>query len=82
MKIIKYNLCNRVNHGTEDEPVYEDVLLPVEIHCAAADLAANEEIAKQEAYNGEYTVEDDGQPEPVKEPTSEELFNVLLGVTE
>ena len=24
----------------------------------------NEEIAKREAYKGEYTIEDDGQPEP------------------
>ena len=29
-----------------------------------------EEIAKREAYNGEYTIEDDGQPEP--EPTEQE----------
>ena len=31
---------------------------------------ANEENAKREAYNGEYTIEDDGQPEP--EPTEQE----------
>ena len=43
---------------------------------------ANEQIAKQEAYNGEYTVVDDGQPEPVMEPTVEELLNAILGVTE
>lgn len=30
---------------------------------------ANEEIAKREAYNGEYTVEDDGEPEPEAEAT-------------
>ena len=24
----------------------------------------NEKIAKEEAYNGEYTIEDNGQPEP------------------
>ena len=28
-----------------------------------------EEIAKREAYNGEYTIEDDGEPEPSAEPT-------------
>ena len=32
--------------------------------------AENEEIAKREAYNGEYTIEDDGEPEP--EPTEQE----------
>ena len=26
MKIIKYNLCTRVNHGTEESPEYEDIL--------------------------------------------------------
>ena len=48
---------------------------------------ANEEIAKSEAYNGEYTIEDDG----VEEQTTpeqriaelEEALNLLLtGVTE
>lgn len=42
---------------------------------------ANEEIAKAEAYNGEYTIEDDGQPEPVAEPTTDDVINTLLGVT-
>ena len=48
---------------------------------------ANEAIAKAEAHNGEYTIEDDGQPEP--EPTAadriaelEATINALLGVTE
>ena len=31
---------------------------------------SNEEIAKREAYNGEYEIIDDGQPEP--EPTEQE----------
>lgn len=30
---------------------------------------ANEAIAKSEAYNGEYTIEDDGQPDPSETPT-------------
>lgn len=40
----------------------------------------HEEIAKREAYNGEYTIEDDGQPEPVAEPTTDEILNAMLGV--
>lgn len=31
----------------------------------------NLEIAKQEAWNGEYTIEDDGEPEPDPTPTAE-----------
>ena len=42
----------------------------------------NEVIAKSEADNGEYTIEDDGQPDPVVEPTAEEMLNALLGVSE
>ena len=41
---------------------------------------ADVEIAKVESYNGEYTVEDDGQPEPVAEPTTDDILNALLGV--
>lgn len=41
---------------------------------------ANEEIAKAEAYNGEYEIYDDGQPEPVAEPTADDVLNALLGV--
>lgn len=40
----------------------------------------NEEIAKKEADKGEYTVEDDGQPDPVIEPTTDDVLNALLGV--
>lgn len=59
MKVIKYLLCSRANHGTEEKPVWEDSFLQKEIRCAADKLEANEEIAKREAYNGEYTIEDE-----------------------
>jgi hypothetical protein len=77
MKKIKYNLCTIVNHGTEESPNIEEILSPVTMGWSEA----NEEIAKREAYNGEYTIEDDGQPELVAEPTTEELLNAILGVT-
>ncbi len=38
--------------------------------------AANEEIAKLEAHNGEYTIEDDGIEEVI-EPTAEEHLAAL-----
>lgn len=37
----------------------------------------NEEIAKAEAYNGEYTIEDDGEPESVEESTPEKRIAEL-----
>jgi hypothetical protein len=40
----------------------------------------NEGIAKEEAYNGEYEIYDDGQPEPDVEPTTDEILNAMLGV--
>lgn len=47
-------------------------------------------IAEAEAYNGEYTIEDDGRPEPETQPTDAEriteleeaLAMLLNGVTE
>lgn len=60
MKIIKYQLCTEVNRGTEQEPEIEQIFTAVSLGWSEA----NEKIAKREAYNGEYTIEDDGKPEP------------------
>ena len=59
MKVLKYKLCTIVNN--------EEILTPVEMGWNEA----NEEIAKKEAHNGEYTIVDDGQPEPVPAPTGD-----------
>lgn len=40
----------------------------------------NLEIAKKEAFNGEYTIEDDGEPEPNIEANTDEVVNRMLGV--
>ena len=60
MKVIKYQLCTEVNHGTKEQPNIEQVFSAVTLGWSEA----NEKIAKAEAYNGEYTIEDDGEPEP------------------
>ena len=75
MKIIKYLM----NDGTEKE-----------IRCPSASLEENLAIAKEEAQNGEYTIEDDSKPEPEVQQTPEEriaeleqaLEMLLSGVTE
>ena len=41
----------------------------------------NEEIARGEADNGEYSIVDDGQGEPETVETADDILNVLLGVT-
>ena len=62
MKVLKYNLCTIINHGTEEEPKIEEILSPVTMGWNEV----NEEIAKKEAYKGEYTIEDDGvSPYPI-----------------
>lgn len=71
MKIIKYQFCTEVNHGTEDKPDIQQVFSAVTLGWSEA----NEKIAKAEAYNGEYTIEDDGEPEP--EPTVDERVKKL-----
>lgn len=87
MKIIKYKfLSAEINRGTEEEPNIDKVFIDVRMPYTEA----NEKIAKAEAYNGEYEIVDDGQPEPESKPTDaeriaelEEALEMLLsGVTE
>lgn len=62
MKYIKYQINNPVNVGTEDSQNWVNNLFQKSIIYSET----NEEIAKREAYNGEYTIEDDGV---VEKPT-------------
>ena len=78
MKVIKYQLCTDVNHGTEEHPDIHKIFSDVTMGWSEA----NEEIAKREAYNGEYEIVDDGEPEPETEPSTDEVLNALLGVSE
>lgn len=75
MKIIRYSIHSSVNIGTEEHPNMLDIFTPVELGWSEA----NEEIAKREAYKGEYTIEDDGKPEP-DTITTDDVLNALLGV--
>lgn len=85
MKKIHYQLCNRVNIGTEEAPVWHESFVEKIIPHSEANM----EIAKKEAY-GKPTIEDDGQPDPEVKPTDaeriaelEEALDMLLnGVTE
>ena len=78
MKIIKYKfLSSEINHGTDDAPNIEQIFIEKTMDWNEI----NEEIAKREAYNGEYTIEDDGQPEPKPVETTDDILNALLGVT-
>lgn len=78
MKWIKYRLCTEANCGTEEQPDIQQTFSDVSLGWSEA----NEETAKREAYNGEYTIEDDGEPEHTQEPTTDDVLNALLGVSE
>lgn len=86
MKMIKYKfLSAEIDYGTEEEPNIGQILLDKSMSWSEA----NEEIAKCEAYNSEYIIEDDGQPEmnvatqEERIAEMEEALDMLLnGVTE
>jgi hypothetical protein len=69
MKYWKYTVCNKINIGTKENPNWHESFYKKMIPATEA----NEEIAKTEAYNGEYTIEDDGQPETYQPTESERL---------
>ena len=71
MKALKYRLMTKVNRGTEEQPDIQQIFSGVSLGWSEA----NEEIAKREAYNGEYTIEDDGRLEPP--PTTEQRVSDL-----
>lgn len=81
---LNYYINNPVNKGTEETPEWMDNPIRKSIPYSEA----NEKIARLEAHNGEYTIEDDGQPEPEATPEEriaeleEALALLLSGVTE
>jgi hypothetical protein len=72
MKLIKYQLCTEINHGTEDEPQIEQVFSAVTLGWSEV----NEEIAKVEAYNGKYTIEEEPDNRSFEEIQTEKLSNL------
>lgn len=77
-KVIKYNILSvvtrskekpRVNEAdpVEHEHFTEEIMKPVILGWSEA----NEELAKKEAHNGEYTIVDDGVEKPVAERIAE-----------
>ena len=73
MKIIRYKFLSAKTETEEN-------LIDKVFRCSDSGLSANEEIARREAYNGEYTVEDDGQREPQAEASTDEVLDTMLGV--
>lgn len=53
--------------ATASENKNHTILRNKEIESTVSNLEANIAVALREAYNGEYTVDDDGRPEPAPE---------------
>ena len=78
MKIIKYKFLSAgVNRGTEEKPEIEQIFFEKSIGWSES----NEEIAKKEAYNGEYTIDDNGHPEPENTPTQLDVIEAQVAYT-
>lgn len=82
-KAIKYRFLScEVNHGTEENPVMEQIFLEKSFACKTqAEFDANYPIAEKEAVPGSIDVTGEFDPEPEAEPSSEEILHTLLGVT-
>ena len=72
MKVIKYQLCTEVNRGTKDKPDIQQIFSAVTLGWSKS----NEKIAKAEAYNGEYTIEEEPDNRPFEEIQTEKLSNL------
>ena len=75
MKKIKYDILQSI---AEDDETGVETPITIEVETPWSESA--EALAKEEAYNGEYEIFDDGEPEPAVEPSAEEVLDTLLGV--
>lgn len=69
MKVLKYRLMTEVNHGTEEQPDIQQIFSAVTLGWSEV----NEEIAKREAYNGEYTIEEEPDDRQLDEIRTDKL---------
>lgn len=81
-KIIKYKfLAGEVNHGTEEEPNVEQIILPAKIKCdTQAQFDANYPMVEREAIEG--TIEVSGEFDDVTlEPTQLDEIQAQVAYT-
>ena len=74
MKIIKYQIVTEVNIGTEENPDIMQTFNDKKIMWSEE----NEEIAKREAYNGEYTIEEEPDDRPLDEIRADKLAELSI----
>lgn len=78
-KIIKYKFLScEVNHGTEENPNIEQIILDKEIICPTqAIFDASYPIAEKEAIPGTIEVTGEFDPEPIIPEADEEVWDEL-----
>ena len=78
MTWLKYNIRTVVTEqGMEGNPAECEIFT----EACVPDDEKGRALAEKEAW-GEIVPYDDGEPEPVKEPTTDDILNALLGVSE
>ena len=79
MKKISFRIMKEETYDVITESGVEQktrqVLVPMEFVCSSSLLEQNVAFVSSIAHNGEYTIEDDGQPEPP--PTTEQRVSYL-----
>ena len=78
MKIIKYTICTKINIGTEEAPEWVERFNNKSIKCPEESLDKCLEIVTREAYNAEYTIEDDNV---VPTPTQLDIIEAQVAYT-
>lgn len=78
MKIIKYKLHSQVNKGSNAVPIWVDTFNNVKLTCSDDELEKCLTAVVKEAYNGEYTIEEDSS---VEKPTQLDTIEAQVTYT-
>ena len=73
MKVIKYKHMTEINYGTEEQPLIVQTFNDVKDQCDDSSLEECLAIAKELAYNGEYTIEEEPDDRPLDEIRADKL---------
>ena len=79
MKRIKYTFRVVVTDGMDEKgnPIEREILT----NKTMLDTEENRAVAAEEAYKGEYTIEDDGEPEPEVTPSQLDVIEAQVTYT-
>ena len=73
MKVIKYKHMTEINYGTEEQPLIVQTFNDVQDQCDDSSLEECLALAKELAYNGEYTIEEEPDDRTLDEIRADKL---------